>query len=238
MHRRYVMKKLFITLLITVIIFSTVGCDMFKAANIYTRYDVDADGNEIKVEVMHAPKNKDDIWLERYYNKDGWLEREISYNDGNYGYITIFRSNGTKVSTETFYLEDNARSLETFDENDNRLTVHNYRDEKLDSIEEFYPSGIRSKLTDYSDPSRIVTVWTYSEDDKITSNYSKWNEDGKVIEELDLFENEVRVSAEMTITTIGGEFIEHYLTEFSPSGEMIRTTHYDENGNVYDVAEH
>ena len=232
------MKKLLIILFIAVMVFSTVGCDMFKAANIYTRYDVDAEGNEIKVEVMHAPNNKDEIWLERYYNKDGWLEREVSYTDGKIGYITIFRSNGARVSTETFFYEDNARSFETFDENDTRLTNHNYVNEKLNSIEEFYPSGIRSKLTDYSDPSRIVTVWTYSEDEKVTSNYSKWNEDGRVIEELDLFENEVRVSAEMTITTTDGKFIEHYITEFSPSGEMIRTTHYDENGNVYDVAEH
>ncbi len=232
------MKRVLIALLISTIAIFTVGCDIFKAANIYTRYDVDDEGNQIKVEVMHAPNNKDEIWLERYYNKDGWLEREISYNEGKIGYITIFRSNGTRVSTETFFHEDNARAFETFDENDARLTVHNYTNEKLNSIEEFYPSGIRSKLTDYSDPSKIITIWTYGEDEKVTSNYSKWNEDGRVIEELDLFENDVRVSVEMTITTTGGEFIEHYIDEYSPNGEMIRTTHYDKDGNIFDVAEH
>ena len=236
------MKRLLIILLIALTVFSIVGCDdWFKAANIYTRTELDADGNEIKVEVMYNLKDKSDIWLERYYNKDGWLEKEISYENykaGKIGYITIFRANGSRVSTETFYHEDNARSFATFDENDVILTNENYDFGRLSSIEEFYPSGKRSKLTDYTDSTVSVRVWTFDENEKNTSYYTEWSEDTRKLTQLDLFENEVRVSSEITITTFSGEFIEHYVDEFEANGNPIRTIHYDENGEIYDISYH
>ena len=147
------MKKLLIILLIAVTVLSTVGCDeLFKAANIYTRYDVDEDGNEIKVEVMHAPKNKDEIWLERYYNKDGWLEREISYvsyAEGKIGYDTFFRQDGTRTETTTYVEDTNEYMIEKFDENDVCSICYTYNGTKLIAVEEFYSSGERSKVTYY-----------------------------------------------------------------------------------------
>ena len=235
------MKKLLIILLIVLTLFSTAGCCIFKAANIYTRTELDADGNEIKVEVMYNLKDKSDIWLERYYNKDGWLEKEISYENykaGKIAYVTIFRANGSKVSTETFYHDDNARSFATFDENDNPLTCHNYKNNMLTSVEEFYPSGKRSKLTDYTDPTVSVRIWTYAENEMITSYYTAWSEDARKLTQLDLFENEVRVSSEITITTFSGEFVQHYVDEFEANGNPIRTIHYDENGEIYDISYH
>ena len=235
------MKKLLVILIIALTVFCAVGCDGVKAANIYTRIDVDADGNEIEVEVMHAHKNKDEIWLERYHNKDGWLEKEISYEDykaGKIAYITIFRANGSRVSTETFYNEDNARSFETFDENDNPLTCSNYQNNRLTSVDEFYPSGKRSKVTDYTDSTVSVRVWTYAENEMLTSYYTEWVEDTRKLTQLERYENEARVSSEITITTLDGEFVQHYVDEFEANGNPIRTTHYDENGNVTDVSYH
>ena len=233
------MKKTLAILLIIFTLLSFVGCDkLFGAANIYVRYDTDADGNEIKVEVMHAPKNKDEIWLERYYNKDGWLEREISYTDGKIGYITVFRSNGSRVSNETFFYEENARAVEAFDENDVRLTNHNYVNEKLDSIEEFYPSGNRSKVTSYSDPNYHFTSYHFDENGTEIAYHAKWTENGNVYEEYDILEGRIRISSDMYVTTVDGEFLEHYLTEYAPNGEMTNTIHYDKDGNVYDISGH
>ena len=83
-----------------------------------------------------------------------------------------------------------------------------------------------------------VRVWTFDENEKNTSYYTEWSEDTRKLTQLDLFENEVRVSSEITITTFSGEFIEHYVDEFEANGNPIRTIHYDENGEIYDISYH
>jgi antitoxin component YwqK of YwqJK toxin-antitoxin module len=195
---------------------------------------------------MHDPKDKSNIWIERFYHKDGWMEKEISYEsykDGMIGYIIIFRENGSRESMETFYYDEDVRTVDAFDENNVLLTSHayNYKSGKLVYIEEYYPSGVRSKSTEYTVAGVVSDIWTYADAAMltiVTSHYMRWQENDIVFEELDVYENEVRVSAEMTIRTTRGEFVEHYINMYMPNGEMIKTIHYDEDGNIYDVAEH
>ena len=238
------MKKIITLLLILTTVISLAGCDkLFKAANVYTRYDVDADGNEIKVEVMHKHGDKNDIQIERFYHKDGWLEKEISYEDyysGKIGYVMIFNENGGKKEVD-YYQEEGIHLHETYDEQGVLLTTHNYQNGTLQSIDEFYPSGNRSKCTSYTDPSLIYSIFYFADvnDTVVTSQNSRWRDsNGQICDETDTYDiSGLRTKAEMKITNEDGSFVAHYVDEYA-GNEIFRTTHYDENGNVYDVVNH
>lgn len=235
------MKRIITLLLIVSVAFSLIGCDLFGAANVYDRYELDADGNEIKVEVMHAPGNKSEIWLERYYNKDGWLEREISYvsyAEGKIGYDTFFRQDGTRTETTTYVEDTTEYMIEKFDENDVCSICYTYNGTKLIAVEEFYSSGERSKVTYYTDPNYHFTSYHFATNGTEIAYHAKWTENGNVYEEFDVLEGRIRISSDMYVTTVDGDFVEHYLTEYAPNGEMTKTIHYDKDGNVYDDAEH
>ena len=232
------MKRIVTALLIISVLLSLISCNLFGAANVYDRYDIDADGNEIRVQVMHAPGNKEDIWVERYHNKDGWLEREINYENYAAGKITseiYFRENGSKITVKTYFNDMADYSIEECDENDVRISTHNYQGGKLASIEEFFPSGAVYKLTDYTDSQMDVRIWTYSESGDSHTLLSRWTEGDNLTEELDFYEGNERVKTEMKIFTLDGDFVSHYVDEYS-NNDIVKTTHYDKDGNVYDVS--
>lgn len=234
------MKRIITLLLIVSVAFSLIGCNLFGAANVYDRYELDAEGNEIRVQVMHAPGNKSEIWVERYHNKDGWLEREINYDVNATGRIVseiLFRENGSRITAKTYFNNMADYSVEEFDENDVLISTHNYQNGRLTSIEEFYPSGARYKLTDYTDDQADVRIWTYSENGDSYTLFSSWSEFENLTEELDFYVGNERVKTEMKITTRDGEFVAHYVDEYR-NDQIVKTTHYDEDGNVYDVVEH
>ena len=237
------MKRILCIFVIIAAVFQITDCDLI-AANIYTRYDINEDGVEIKVEVMHKYGDKNDITLERYYHPDGWLEKEISYNDyrtDDIMYITIFNENGGKRSVESFYKETNQRSYESYDDNGILLSIHNYENGTLQFIEEFYASGNRKNVTDYTDPALEVRITTFADakDGRILTDYFKWQTGEEITEETDYFDStSVRTKVEMNIKTTDGKFVRHYVDEYDQAGNLTRTTHYDENGNIYDIADH
>lgn len=236
------MKRLLCIFVIITALLQLTGCNLM-AANIYTRYDINEDGVEIKVEVMYKNRDKNDITIERYYHPDGWLQKEISYNDyrsKDIMYIMIFNENGTKKSAEYFYKENDGRIYESYDESGTLLSTHNYEKDVLQFIEEFYPSGNRSKVTDYTDKSFSVNIRTFAdaEGGEMLTDYSKWQENGEITEETDYYSSGVRTKVEMYITTPKGEFVRHYVDEYNSSENLSKTTHYDENGNIYDVVYH
>ena len=234
------MKRIITLLLIVSVAFSLIGCNLLGAANVYDRYELDADGNEIRVQVMHAPGNKSEIWVERYHNKDGWLEREINYDVDATGRIAseiLFRENGSRITAKTYFNNMADYSVEEFDENDVRISTHNYQNGSLISIEEYYPSGAIYKLTDYTDIQANVKIWTYSENGDSYTLFLSWSDPEKLTEELDFYVGNERVKTEMKIITRDGEFVARYVDEYR-NNEIVKTTHYDKDGNVYDVVEH
>ena len=239
------MKKILILMLILSAVLFATGCDLiFKAANVYTRYDVNEDGIEIMVEVMHKYGDKNNIILERYYHPDGWLEREISYEDYSTGkivYIMIFRENGDRVSAEYFNLNESSRIYETYDENGHLKTSDTYQNGQLTITEDYYPSGNRSKATYYTDPRLLFGTYIFADEDngRTTNYYAKWCENDIIVEEYDTFnESEVRITSEMTIFASDGEFLQHYIDFYDDTGDLEKTVHYDEDGNVLDTAYH
>lgn len=236
------MKKILVLLFIVSLIFIT-GCDHLKAANIYTRYDINEDGVEIKVEVMHQHGDKSKIELERYYHPDGWLEKEISYYDYNENkivYVMIFNKDGGKKAVD-YYYDQGEHSHETYDDSGVLLTSHNYLNGTLVSIDEFYPSGNRCKSTNYTDPSLIFSIFYYADlnDTVVTSTNCRWREsNGQICDETDTFDaSGMRSKVEMKITAEDGSFIAHYVDEYA-NDDVVITIHYDENGNVYDIVDH
>lgn len=236
------MKKILITLLVISAVLLTTGCHLI-ATNIYTRYDVNEDGVKIKVEVMHEGRDKNAITLERYYHPDGWLEREVSYVDyasGKIGYVIIFRENGSRVSAEYFNYEYDEHAVETYDENGVLLTNHTYTHGILRCVESFYPSGNRATNKSYEDPSRTYVLYTFPdvEDAEVSSIYSVWTEGGVVYSQLESdMVDKTMTRFEIKISTTTGEFIRHYVEERTPSGEHLRTTFYDANGNVIEATD-
>ena len=144
-------------------------------------------------------------------------------------------------STHCICLTTNFRTYESYDDNGVLLSTHNYENGTLQFIEEFYPSGNRSKVTDYTDDAFSVTIKTFADakDGRILTDYSKWQTDGEITEETDHYNDaNVRVKVEMNIRTTDGEFVRHYVDEYDSAGNLCKTTHYDENGNIYDVVYH
>ena len=237
------MKRILCIFVIILALLQITSCHLI-AANVYTRYDVNEDGLEIRVDVMHKHGDKNDITLERYYHPDGWIEKEISYNDyrtDDIMYITIFNENGGKKSVESFYKETNWRTYESYDDNGVLISTHNYENGSLQFIEEFYASGNRKKVTDYTDPAFEVRITTFADakDGRILTDYSKWYTDKEITEETDYYDSaSVRVKVEMNIKTLDGKFIRHYVDEYDQAGNLIKTTNYSESGDILDISDH
>ena len=234
------MKKIILfTALILAVVLSLCCCnpDEFTAANVYDRYELDEDGNRIRVQVMHEFGNKENIQIERYHDKDGVLVYEIDYR--NYfendiaQTITYHKSGNRHIVTA--YSEDGTYTVDEHDESDRRLYSKEYSaDGKLCLVYNYYPSGYQESLETYNDNEVLINRRKFTDEDQalVTEDYSVYFDADKTTYATTVFDNRITVSCDMIAYTPGGEFIEHRYDEFSENGEIYRSVQYDEAGNV------